>query len=245
MLLGKFMKRPVAIFIIFTVCALAAVLFWLRVSHYLPLSLWYAALVTPRPDSIGGLIFLYNDLPRLAMAGICGAGLAFSGVVSQQMLRNPLAEPMTLGIASGAYLVLSLVTVFFPVLFIAGREWVAFAGGGLALCFVMLIALRQRTSGVSLILAGMILNLCCSAVGVILAILYFRQLSFMALWGEALWHSMTGAVPRNFSCACCLVLGFVCCLPGQWASMEPETFRQRTWAFLFHGCWRRRWVRCC
>jgi len=183
MILGKFMKRPVAVFIIFMICALAAALFWLRVSHYLPLSLWYAALVTPRPDSIGGLIFLYNDLPRLAMAGICGAGLAFSGVVSQQMLRNPLAEPMTLGIASGSYLVLSLVTVFFPALFIVGREWIAFAGGGLALCFVMLIALRQRTSGVSLILAGMILNLCCSAVGVILAILYFRQLSFMALWG--------------------------------------------------------------
>lgn len=177
------MKRTVAVFIIFMVSMLAVFLFWQRVTHYLPLSLWYAALFTPQPGNIGGLIFLYNDLPRLTMAAICGAGLAFSGVVSQQMLRNPLAEPMTLGIASGAYLVLSVVTVFFPALFIVGRGLVAFAGGGLALCFVMLIALRQRTSGVSLILAGMILNLCCSAVGVILAILYFRQLSFMALWG--------------------------------------------------------------
>lgn len=180
---GAFMTRMLAILLILIVCALATFLFWQRVSAYLPLSLWFTALFTPSGKNIGGLIFLYNDLPRLAMACICGAGLGFSGVVSQQMLRNPLAEPMTLGIASGAWLALSVVTVFSPMLFIAGKALVAFSGGAMALCFIMLIALRQRASGSSLILAGMLLNLCCSAAGVILAILYFRQLSFMALWG--------------------------------------------------------------
>lgn len=199
------MKRSLAISIIIAACTLAAFLFWQRVSTYLPISLWYTALFAPSSGRINELIFLYNDLPRLAITCICGAGLAFSGVVSQLALRNPLAEPMTLGVASGSYLVLSLVTVFLPALFIVGREPIALLGGGLAFCFIFIIASRQRSSGVSLILSGMVLNLCCSAIGVILAILYYRQLSFMALWGGGSlaqydWHSTAQLLLRLLPC---------------------------------------------
>jgi iron complex transport system permease protein len=41
-------------------------------------------------------------LPRVLMAMIIGASLAASGTVTQSVLRNPLASPFTLGIASGA-----------------------------------------------------------------------------------------------------------------------------------------------
>jgi len=41
-------------------------------------------------------------LPRVLMAMIIGASLAASGTVTQAVLRNPLASPFTLGIASGA-----------------------------------------------------------------------------------------------------------------------------------------------
>ncbi|OON41749.1 hypothetical protein BTJ39_00860 [Izhakiella australiensis] len=199
------MKRLLTLVLIAALSVTAAGLFLNRVTQYLPFSLWSTALLTPSAYQTAGLIFLYNDLPRLLIACVCGAGLAFSGVIAQQMLRNPLAEPMTLGIASGAWLSLSLATVFFPVTLTLGRAPVAFVGGGLALCMVLLIALRRRSAGQALILAGMILNLCCSAVGVILAMLYFRQLNFMALWGGGSlaqydWHGIALLSGRLLPC---------------------------------------------
>ncbi len=41
-------------------------------------------------------------LPRIAMGIIAGSGLAAAGVVMQSTLRNPLADPYTTGVSSGA-----------------------------------------------------------------------------------------------------------------------------------------------
>lgn len=41
-------------------------------------------------------------LPRVVMGALVGCGLAMSGATTQAILRNPLASPFTLGIASGA-----------------------------------------------------------------------------------------------------------------------------------------------
>ena len=41
-------------------------------------------------------------LPRVIMAILVGGGLGFAGTVFQAILKNPLASPYTLGIASGA-----------------------------------------------------------------------------------------------------------------------------------------------
>lgn len=41
-------------------------------------------------------------LPRIVMAILAGSGLALAGTVLQALLRNPLASPYTLGIASSA-----------------------------------------------------------------------------------------------------------------------------------------------
>ncbi|ADB58074.1 FecCD family ABC transporter permease [Archaeoglobus profundus] len=41
-------------------------------------------------------------LPRVLMAVSAGAGLALSGLITQTVLRNPLASPFTLGISSAA-----------------------------------------------------------------------------------------------------------------------------------------------
>ena len=41
-------------------------------------------------------------LPRILLAILAGAGLAVAGTMMQGILRNPLAEPYTMGIASGA-----------------------------------------------------------------------------------------------------------------------------------------------
>src|SRR4029077_19129641 len=47
-------------------------------------------------------IFFYARLPRVLLALIAGAALSVTGVLFQCMLRDPLAEPYTLGVSAGA-----------------------------------------------------------------------------------------------------------------------------------------------
>lgn len=51
-------------------------------------------------------------LPRVVLAGLVGASLAISGAAFQGLLRNPLADPYTLGVSSGAS-VGAVITLFF------------------------------------------------------------------------------------------------------------------------------------
>jgi iron complex transport system permease protein len=62
------------------------------------------ALWQPDIDNIQQMLFHYSLLPRLAISLLVGAGLGLVGVLFQQVLRNPLAEPTTLGVATGAQL---------------------------------------------------------------------------------------------------------------------------------------------
>ena len=70
----------------------------------------------------------YGHMPRGAMALVAGACLGLSGALLQIVLRNPIADPSTLGISSGAQLALVAVTVLFPDLLGWGRAPVALAG---------------------------------------------------------------------------------------------------------------------
>lgn len=51
-------------------------------------------------------------LPRVLLAGLVGASLSISGAAFQGLLRNPLADPYTLGVSSGAS-VGAVITLFF------------------------------------------------------------------------------------------------------------------------------------
>jgi iron complex transport system permease protein len=53
-------------------------------------------------------------LPRVVLAGLVGASLAIAGAAFQGLLRNPLADPYTLGVSSGAS-VGAVITLFFGV----------------------------------------------------------------------------------------------------------------------------------
>ena len=53
-------------------------------------------------DPLLPVILLEVRLPRILAAALVGGGLAVSGAVFQGLLRNPLADPFTLGISSGA-----------------------------------------------------------------------------------------------------------------------------------------------
>src|SRR5690625_4779120 len=53
-------------------------------------------------------------LPRVLLSGLVGASLAIAGAAFQGLLRNPLADPYTLGVSSGAS-VGAVITIFFGI----------------------------------------------------------------------------------------------------------------------------------
>lgn len=106
-------------------------------------------------------------LPRVIMAVTAGGVLASAGVVYQALLRNPLAEPYTLGVSGGATvgaaLAITLAGTFgwsslsqgLPLLVAA-----ALMGAGFAIGLIYLIARSAaRFSAATIVLAGVTLNL--------------------------------------------------------------------------------------
>jgi len=93
-------------------------------------------------------------LPRALLAAACGAGLALCGVILQSLLRNPLADPFILGVASGA----STGAVSIVVLGIGagaiGLAAGAFVGAVVAFGLVLVLAVAAGTGMDRMILAG-------------------------------------------------------------------------------------------
>lgn len=70
-----------------------------------------------KPDGTDPLfenIVMNIRLPRVVLAGLVGASLAIAGAAFQGLLRNPLADPYTLGVSSGAS-VGAVMTLFFGI----------------------------------------------------------------------------------------------------------------------------------
>lgn len=105
-------------------------------------------------------------LPRVLTAILVGCGLAVAGSVFQALLMNPLADPYTIGVSTGAafgavlaiYLNLFIVSIPLPV------TGFAFVGAIGALMLVMRIATRKGVmSTTNLVLAGIIVSSILSA----------------------------------------------------------------------------------
>ncbi|MBX4966826.1 Fe(3+)-hydroxamate ABC transporter permease FhuB [Rhizobium binae] len=140
------------------------------------------------------LLLLYSTLPRMATALIAGAALALSGTILQQVLRNPLASPTTLGVSAGANLALVSVMLAFPSLG-GGRDAVALAGSAAAVVVIFSISARHGFSPFSLILAGMIIGLWCGAAAAILVLLNDQYLSGIFIWGAGSLSQQSWAIP--------------------------------------------------
>ncbi|MBI5778139.1 MAG: iron ABC transporter permease [Planctomycetes bacterium] len=104
-------------------------------------------------------------LPRILGAVLVGLGLAVAGAVLQAILRNPLAEPYTLGISGGAVLGVALCMIV-PFLSAASFSWpiMAFIGALVSVIIVYVITSRHHFSVSSLILSGVVLSFICSSL---------------------------------------------------------------------------------
>ncbi|WP_342601287.1 iron ABC transporter permease [Psychrobacillus sp. FSL H8-0483] len=65
-------------------------------------------------DEIATNIVWKIRMPRVVLAGLVGASLAIAGAAFQGLLKNPLADPYTLGVSSGAS-VGAVATLFFGI----------------------------------------------------------------------------------------------------------------------------------
>lgn len=162
------------------VAAALALTLW-SAAALLPPGRWLAAAWAPDLTDPGQLLFRHAFLPRLAVSWLAGAALGLAGTIFQQVLRNPLAEPTTLGTSAGAGLALAAAGLYAPALLAHGREGVALAGAAIATAAVFGLAGR-RLAPVTLILAGLVVSLTCGSAGALLVLLHREYMTELFLW---------------------------------------------------------------
>lgn len=121
------------------------------------------------------IIWLFR-LPKAVAAVLAGAGLAVSGLLMQNLFRNPLAGPSVLGVNAGAGLGVALVVLWgaestFSPRFIEGlglsgkAVMLAAAGSGAALVLGVILALARKVNDVmTLLIVGILCGFAINAV---------------------------------------------------------------------------------
>ncbi len=115
-------------------------------------------------------VVLAIRMEEVAMALVVGAALAGAGCALQALLRNPLAEPFTLGISSGSSLAAVLAIRFGiePVLGGWGIGAAALVGAVAMLIVIMQLArIGRELPPATLLLAGVTLSIFCSSASVL------------------------------------------------------------------------------
>lgn len=130
-------------------------------------------------------------LPRLITALLAGAALGLSGAVFQGLLLNPLADPYTLGVSSGAACGAAIVIIaglLAPDLPFLDTPWALTCGAFLmaTLTLALVIALardeQKHLSPTNLILAGVIMSAILSAAISFIKYLAGEQVSSIIFW---------------------------------------------------------------
>lgn len=125
-----------------------------------------------RLDDSNTTTIIYNiRLPRTLAAVLIGTSLAVAGSLLQAVLNNPLADPYSMGISSGAALAAYLIILVFPnqihLLMPA-----TFLGASLVAFLVYSVAWKQGITPVRLILSGVAVSSFLSAISSTLALIY-------------------------------------------------------------------------
>ena len=149
---------------------------------------WHLAALGPDALHAGSPdhAILWVRIPRMLAALLVGAALAGAGAALQALLRNPLAEPFTLGISSGA----SLAAVLAIRLGIEGAFGVAGVGGaalvgaaGTLVVVWRLARIGKHLPPATLVLAGVTMSMFCSSASVLIQYTSdFTEVTHMLQW---------------------------------------------------------------
>jgi ABC-type Fe3+-siderophore transport system permease subunit len=163
--------------------ALCLLLVGWQLGQTLPWQEWLSSLREPDQDDYRQLLLYYSLLPRLCAGLLAGGGLALAGLMLQQVLRNPIASPGTLGISGGAQLAMAAGSLFLPASWQPPAQWLAMAGGLAALGLVLALAWGRALSPLAVILAGLVVGLYCGALNGALILMHEQRLAGLFLWG--------------------------------------------------------------
>lgn len=134
-------------------------------------------------DWLDAIILYHSVLPRIAVSLIAGAALGLSGLLLQRVLRNPLAEPSTLGVSAGAQLAMTVGLLYAPALMDRAREGVALAGGLAVVGLILAMTWRRGLEPVAVILAGMMVALTATMASAALILANGDYLFSIFIWG--------------------------------------------------------------
>jgi iron complex transport system permease protein len=117
-------------------------------------------------DGPARTVVLNIRLPRILAAVVSGWGMAVSGVAIQNLIKNPLGSPFTLGISQGAAFGASAAIVLFGAGIGEAASWLsgvpvpiaAFGGAMAATLAILALARFRRLSPEGIILAGVALS---------------------------------------------------------------------------------------
>lgn len=128
-------QQPVYWLLPIVLCLVAA---WDLLTGEVSIS-WQQLLGQIPMDHIQHLAIYDIRMPRMLMAGICGALFAASGVILQTVMRNPLAAPDIVGVTAGAALMSVASLLIFPTITTMGIAWLASLGAllGFALTYFL------------------------------------------------------------------------------------------------------------
>ena len=196
------------------------------------------------PDGTMGDNITWNyRLPRLLMAFFGGMSLAVCGAVMQTILRNPLAEPYTLGISSGASFGATLAIIadlsIIPALDTDMAVICnAFLFSLIPLVVILLISRFKKITATSMILVGIAMMYVFGSTTTLMMVLADpKDLADIYAWGvgtlgKSSWASVAIAVPVSIAVAASLswlssritILGAGDSF-GQTVGMVPQKFR--------------------
>ena len=150
-------------------------------------------------------------LPRIILAILIGASLAAAGALLQSVMRNPLADPGTIGVSAGAGTAATTILLLFPNL-TSSVPLFAFGGAALACVLIYMMAWKEGVDPTRIILSGVAINSVLGAYNSLLQLLNSDSLegvlAFMngSLSGRSWYQVRLLAVYASIG----LVLAFLC-----------------------------------
>ncbi|MGF7046755.1 iron complex transport system permease protein [Paenibacillus sp. DS2015] len=151
--------------------------------HRLP---WIGDAVTPTWSVSFEQIVIKVRLPRIILGMLVGAALAVAGSGFQGVLRNPLADPYTLGVSSGSAVGASIL-IFYGLQYSLFGVWtlplVAFVAGVITLWGVLALAREGgKIPTNSLILSGVVMQSFLGAIVAFLSAMSSKTINEILFW---------------------------------------------------------------
>lgn len=118
------------------------------------------------PSANSDYNFVVNELrvPRTVLAVLVGISLGIAGTILQGLTRNALAAPDIMGVSAGASVTVVAAIIIFPEISTRYYPPAAMVGAFIAALLIYVLAWRQGSSPIRLILTGIAVNSVAGAI---------------------------------------------------------------------------------